>query len=100
MVVSSRGGVHLFGVRIPVSMRYANAVVTVIVRYNGEYLISSPRGDRLASGVIPRENLQTKHWHDRAAPAPSSGLVAPTTNPTGSVPAMFKDLQALIQEVR
>lgn len=99
MVVSSRGGIHLFGVRIPVSMRYANAAVTVVVRYNGEYLISSPRGDRLASGVIPRENLQTKHWHDRADSVPS-GSFAPAGGAEEPASAIFQDLRRFIEGVK
>ena len=50
--------VTVFGFCLSVPKQYANRLLTIIVRHNGEYRISTPEGLEVKSGNIPLEYLQ------------------------------------------
>lgn len=69
---SLSGEVTVFGYRLSVSKQYANRLLTIIVRHNGEYRISTPEGLEVKSGNIPLEYLQNNRINAPAAISKSS----------------------------
>ena len=62
----SRAGVHAYGYRIALPAEHKNTPVTVLIRHNGEYRVSTLNGLQLSIGRIPIENLQGFKRTDRA----------------------------------
>lgn len=75
-VSSSRAGIHAYGYRIALAPEQTRRAVTVVIRHNGEYRVSTPEGKPLCQGVIPMANLQRYKRDDRAAQQeePRAGL--------------------------
>ncbi len=48
----------IFGYRITLPKHYANRLLTIMVRHNGEYRISTPEGLEVKAGAIPLDYLQ------------------------------------------
>lgn len=60
---SLNGEMVIFGYRITVPKIYANRLLTIMVRHNGEYRISTPEGLEVKSGAIPLDYLQRNRMH-------------------------------------
>ena len=63
---SLNGEMVIFGYRITVPKIYANRLLTIMVRHNGEYRISTPEGLEVKSGAIPLDYLQRNRMHAHA----------------------------------
>ena len=68
--------VTVFGCRLSVSKQYANRLLTIIVRHNGEFRISTPEGLEVKSGNIPLEYLQSNRINAQATGSKSSSSYA------------------------
>ena len=55
---SLNGDVDVFGYRIDLHKAHANRLVTIVVRHNGEYRVSTPAGLEIKTGAIPLQYLQ------------------------------------------
>lgn len=65
-ISSSRAGIHAYGYRIALPAEHKNTPITVLIRHNGEYRVSTLNGLQLSIGRIPIENLQRFKRTDRA----------------------------------
>ena len=63
---SLNGEMVIFGYRISIPKLYANRLLTIMVRHNGEYRISTPEGLEVKSGAIPLDYLQRNTMHAHA----------------------------------
>lgn len=63
---SLNGEVVIFGYCISIPKLYANRLLTIMVRHNGEYRISTPEGLEVKSGAIPLDYLQRNTMHAHA----------------------------------
>lgn len=54
---SLNGEIHVFGYRISLPHVYANRLVSIMVRHNGEYRVSTQDGAEIKTGSIPMEYL-------------------------------------------
>lgn len=68
--------VTVFGCSLSVPKQYANRLLTIIVRHNGEFRISTPEGLEVKSGNIPLEYLQSNRINAQATNSKSSSSYA------------------------
>ena len=66
-MASRNASVHFFGTRIELPAVYAGTWVSITVRHNGEFLVSTLAGTEIRIGTIPIARMQEHKFDDRQA---------------------------------